>query len=47
MLEEERLKIDEDNNMKVAAATPSKEEAKMTENAPTDYASEEEVRGVN
>ena len=41
-----KLKRKEKNKEKVAAATLSKEEAKMTENAPTDYALEEEVRGV-
>ena len=33
--------------MKAAAATESKEELKMTVNAPTDDASEQEVKGGN
>ena len=41
MLEEEKLKIQEEKMMKAAAATESKEEAKMTENAPNADASEE------
>ena len=47
MLEEEKLKIEEEKKMNTATATLSKEEANMTDNAPTDDAPEEELRGVN
>ena len=41
MLEEEKCEREEDKKMKAEAATESKEEAKMTENAPNADASEE------
>ena len=47
MLEEEKLKINEDKEKKAAADTTSREEAKRTTNAPTADASEKEVRGEN
>ena len=40
---EEKLKREEENKMKAAAATASNEEAKMTANAPTYDALEEEL----
>ena len=47
MLEEEKLKIEKEKNMKAAADTASKEKSKMTANAPTTDASEEEVMRGN
>ena len=41
MLEEEKLKIEEEKNIKAAADTPSKEKSKMTVNAKTADASKE------
>ena len=47
MLDEEKLKRKEEKKKKTAADTASKEETKMTANAPISDASEEEVRGRN
>ena len=47
MLQEEILKREDEKKMKSVAATASKKEAKMTVNAPTSDAQEEEVRGGN